>query len=311
MSGPKFTIIVPVYGVETYMLRCADTVLGQTYGNIQFVFVNDGTEDNSMGVLDELINEKYSHLKGSIHIINKANEGLPAARRTGMEYATGDYIMHVDADDWLETDAVAQIAAKAEETDADIICFRFYKEEKKRIKNRGDRKYTNAQKDVFLRDIITHKAYGYVWNKCAKRSLYVENPVTFAKYGMFEDVFLMTQLVYHASTFAHIDAPLYHYRRTNVQSISRQKRATKRLYSSMNMLDLYRLYSDHLSESPLKETAGRILYHAAWCSIFYDLKLFDRYPELSGLIRNIPIGRSNLLPLFQQLIVKLYVLSVK
>lgn len=301
---PSFTIIVPVYGVEDYIRQCADTVLGQTYDAIQFIFVNDGTKDDSIVVLNDVIDTKYPHLRDRILIVDKENEGLPAARKTGLEYAEGDYVLHIDADDWVEYDLVEKVAAKALETDSDIICFRFYKEEKRRTKNRGDRKYTIDQKDVFLNDIMTHKAYGYVWNKCAKRELYLRNPVFFARYGMFEDVFLMTQLVYYARSFAHVDLPLYHYRRTNLGSISRQKRARKRLYSSMNMLDLYRIFKEELPSGPLHDTVGRIFYHAAWCSIAYGLNLFASYPEMLQVLRNLPVNRDNLVPVSMQLFVK-------
>ena len=105
-SHPSFSIIAPIYGVERYIVNCADSLLGQTYDNIQFIFVNDGTKDASIELLSKLIDKKYGALKDRIVIVNKLNGGLPAARRTGMEYATGDYILHVDSDDWVETDMV-------------------------------------------------------------------------------------------------------------------------------------------------------------------------------------------------------------
>ena len=95
-SHPSFSIIAPVYGVERYIVNCADSLLGQTYDNIQFIFVNDGTKDASIALLEKLIDEKYSFLKDRIVIVNKHNEGLPSARRTGMEYVTGDYVLHVN-----------------------------------------------------------------------------------------------------------------------------------------------------------------------------------------------------------------------
>lgn len=307
MERPSFSIVVPVYGVERYIRQCADTVLGQTYDKVQFIFVNDGTKDASMDVLNDLIEEKYSHLKDRIIIVNKENEGLPAARRTGVMHATGDYILHVDSDDWVETDMVEKVAGEAMRSGSDLICFKVFKEETKRVRIRGDRKYRIDQKDMFLRDIMTHKAYGYTVNKCAKRSLYTEHTVHFARYGMFEDVFMMTQLVDYAQSYAHIDDPLYHYRRTNLESFTRQKRSVKRLYASMNMLDLYRAFSENIPESPVRQTTGRIFYHAAWCSIVYDLDLFNKYPELAGMIRNTPVSTKNFLPLVQQIFVKAYV----
>ena len=307
MQKPKFSIVVPVYGVEKYIRQCADTVLGQTYDRIQFIFVNDGTKDNSIQVIEELIDEKYQHLRSTILIVNKENEGLPAARRTGLEHSTGDYILHVDSDDWIEPDTVERLARKSEETDADLICFKVFKEEAKRTRVRGNREYPIEEKDRFVRDIMTHKAYGYTVNKCAKKSVYTDNKVFFASYGMFEDVFLMTQLVYYAKSYAYVDAPLYHYRRTNFESFTRQKRSKKRLYASMNMLDLYRSFEDDIQNSPIRECVGRIFYHAAWCSIIYKLDLFSKYPQMRDMIRKTSLGRRNLLPLWQQLFVRICV----
>jgi glycosyltransferase involved in cell wall biosynthesis len=308
MNKPSFTIIVPIYGVEKYIRQCADTVLGQTYDRIQFVFVNDGTKDKSMEVLEELIAEKYEHLRDSILIINKENQGLPAARKSGLEVAEGDYILHVDSDDWIELDTVERIAAKAMETGSDLICFKVFKEEAKRTRVRGNREYPIEEKARFVRDIMTHKAYGYTVNKCAKRSVYTDNDVHFAKYGMFEDVFMMTQIVYYADSYAYVDAPFYHYRRTNFESFTRQKRSVKRLFASRNMLDLYRAFKDNIPQSPINECVGRIFYHAAWCAIVYKLDLFNEYPEMKDMIRQMRIGRKNLLPIWQQLYVKLYLM---
>ena len=307
MQRPSFTIVVPVYGVEKYIRQCAESVLGQSYDAIQFIFVNDGTKDNSMRILGELIEEKFQHLKERILIINKENEGLPAARRDGVERATGDYVLHVDSDDWIELDTVERIAQKAMESDSDIICFKVFKEEARRTRVRGNREYPIEEKARFVRDIVTHKAYGYTVNKCAKRALYLNNKVFFARYGMHEDVVLMTQLVYYAGSYGYVDAPLYHYRRTNFESFTRQRRPQKRLYASKNMLELYRDYKDNIPESPIRECVGRIFYHAAWCSIKFHLGLFDDYPEMRSMCRRLPIGRRNLVPLWMQLFVKMCV----
>lgn len=107
MKSPiTVSIIIPVYGVERFIAEFAHSAFSQTYPHIEFVFVNDGTKDKSMEVLDAVISENYSHLKEKIRIVNKQNGGLPAARKTGLEHATGDYVWHVDPDDWLELDAV-------------------------------------------------------------------------------------------------------------------------------------------------------------------------------------------------------------
>lgn len=93
MSRYRVSIVVPVYGVERYIRQFAESALGQTYQNIQFVFVNDGTKDRSIEILNELIEEKYQHLKPRILIVDKENQGLPMARKTGLEHAEGEYVL--------------------------------------------------------------------------------------------------------------------------------------------------------------------------------------------------------------------------
>ena len=83
MSRYKISLIVPVYGVEKYIRQFAESALGQTYADVQFIFVNDGTKDRSMDILGELIEERFSHIKERILIINKENGGLPSARKAG------------------------------------------------------------------------------------------------------------------------------------------------------------------------------------------------------------------------------------
>ena len=123
-SNPiKISIIAPVYGVECYIERFAESILSQTYPNIEFIFVNDGTKDKSIDILEKLIERKYAFRREHIKIIHKQNGGLPAARRSGLECATGDYVYNVDSDDWLAEDAIQRIADTGK--DVQIHLFHF------------------------------------------------------------------------------------------------------------------------------------------------------------------------------------------
>ena len=305
-SHPSFSIIAPIYGVERYIVNCADSLLGQTYDNIQFIFVNDVTKDASIDLLNKLIDERYSSLKDRIVIVNKLNGGLPAARRTGMEYATGDYILHVDSDDWVETDMVKKIAAKAVETDSDVIYFDFFKEYSTRSKLDQEREYTSDSKMKFIWGLFNYKAYGYVWNKCVKRSLYEKNDIRFPSYGMHEDIFLMAQLLYCAESIVHLPAALYHYRRDNPGSISAAKTRNRRRDSAMNMMDLYERYMTDLYNSPIRDSYGEILLRTGWLSIRYGFGFFDKYPYLAEHIRKLPLSLRNKTFIVWQLITKIY-----
>lgn len=305
MKNPSFSIVVPIYGVEKYIAKCAETLFGQTYANIQFVFVNDGTKDGSMEVLAGVL-ESFPHLKDRVVVVNKENGGLPAARATGMEYATGDYVLHVDSDDWLETDAVELIARKAEETDADIIYFDFYKVYSNRRKHDREYDYTAADKAKFIRNLFNYNSYGYVWNKCVRRELYLKNKVYFPKYAMHEDIYLMTQLIWYAGSIVHLKRPLYHYRRTNPGSITAGNRKKRRGDSCMNLLDLYERFKDDVAGSPVSPVLTDIFLRSGWFSVVYDFNYFDKYPYLAEMIRKTPmgIGHKPLLPF--QVFIKIY-----
>ncbi len=96
MSTPLVSVIVPVYGVEAYIEQCARSILGQTYPALECIFVNDGTPDRSMDILAEVVKDFPAR---NVVIVNKENGGLPHARWSGLEAATGEYVMHVDSDD--------------------------------------------------------------------------------------------------------------------------------------------------------------------------------------------------------------------
>lgn len=306
MNNPSFSIIAPIYGVEKYIAEFAESVLGQTYDNIQFVFVNDGTKDSSMDILNRLIESRFRSLKERIVIVDKQNEGLPAARRTGMQYATGDYILHVDSDDWLETDAVERIADEAVRTGSDIIYFDFYKEYASRSKHDVEKEYTARTKMKFIHGLFNYKAYGYVWNKCVRRALYEKGEIFFSPYGMHEDIYLMAQLIYNAESITHLNLPLYHYRRDNPGSISAAKRRNRRRDSVMNMLDLYEHFKSDIPDSPIRDVTGEIMFRAGWISIRYGFGFFDKYPDLPLMLRKLPLSFRNKTFIMWQLIVKIY-----
>lgn len=307
MKGPvTISLIAPVYGVEKFIGRFAESVLSQSYPHIQFVFVNDGTKDSSIEVLDEIIDSRFADLRDRIVIVDKENGGLPAARKTGMEYATGDYVWHVDSDDWIAEDAVARIASRIEETGADVIYFGYMKEYADRSKPKPEKAYTDRQKDIYIRNMYTHKAYGSVCNKCIRRSLYDNPLVDFARYAYAEDTYLTTQLVGYASSISHLDSCIYHYRKDNPHAITRQNRKKRHHEYALNFLELYERYRDVPSEiNPVHVIFDDILMQAGWYSVLYRLDLFSKYPYLAEAICSARIRTGSNVSLPAQLITRM------
>lgn len=304
------SIIAPIYGVERYIVEFAESVLSQSYPHIEFIFVNDGTKDRSMELLEELIAAKYDHLRPQIKIINKANGGLPAARRTGLEHATGDYIYNVDSDDWLSPGSIEKIAAKIEATDADIIYFNYVKEYPTRSSVKRDRSYSNGAQREFVRNMYNHRSFGSLCNKCVRRSLFLENDIAVPKYGYAEDCFVSTQLVGYSKSVAYLNEDIYHYRKGNPNALTgHQRRKRKREYA-LNFIDLYLKYKDVPAEkNPIACIFDDIIMQAGWYSIFYRLDLFSEYPWLAKAVRGAKIrGGGSDVPIIAQLITKIWVL---
>ena len=161
----KISVIIPVYGVEKYIRKCLESVVNQTYKNLEIIVVNDGTKDNSMEIVKEYLEDKR------IVIINKENGGISSARNAGLKIATGDYISFVDSDDWLELDLYKKLMIDL--NDEDIIIFNYKVIDNKNLKVLKEKKFFN-----YNRSLKTKRNMGgeylfdiepYVWNKLFKR----------------------------------------------------------------------------------------------------------------------------------------------
>lgn len=302
----RISLIVPIYGVERYIRQFAESALGQTYDDVQFVFVNDGTKDRSMEVLEQLIDEKFSHLRPRIVIINKENGGLPSARKAGLDAAEGEYVLFADSDDWLEKDAIAKVMAKVEETDADIAYFDLIKEYGHKTSYKREREYTAATKEDYIINIFNYKSHGYTVTKCFRKSLFTDNVIYFPKLGMHEDIYLMSQIIFYAKSLAHLPEALYHYRKDNPEAMCAQDRNRRHRDSDVNLMDLYENYRDNLKGSPIEKVAGGIIMRAGWHSILHGFNFFETYPYLASDICNARLSIRYRVPLPMQLAVKVY-----
>ena len=211
----KLSVIVPVYGVEKYIARCAESLLRQDYADKELIFVDDASPDRSVAVLQELLSH-YPDQQVTL-LRHSENRGLAAARRTGMEAASGEYIVHVDGDDYIEPDALRLLARKAEETKADIIGMDFYFDWGERKKVYQGRRTENAQE--YCRLVLSGATMPNMWAHMTRRQL-VEQAGVLPIEGLDtgEDYLFVSRLCPHARRIAHVERPLYHYMQTNTSS---------------------------------------------------------------------------------------------
>ncbi|MEE1021985.1 MAG: glycosyltransferase family 2 protein [Muribaculaceae bacterium] len=215
---PKVSVISPIYGVESFIAKSAESMMLQTLGDVEFIFVNDCTKDRSIEILNDVI-AAFPERAGQVKILNHdVNKGLPAARNTGLDAANGDFIFHWDSDDYAERDMLERMYRHAVEKNADIVWCDWYLTFSSNERKMAQPDYSTAEEA--LRGMLGGGMKYNVWNKLAKRSLYTENNIHFPDgYGMGEDMTMMLLFIY-ANKVSHLGSAFYHYLKTNSNAFS-------------------------------------------------------------------------------------------
>lgn len=207
----KVSIIVPVYKVEKYLSECLNSIISQTYKNIEIIVVDDGSPDLCPKICDN-----YAMKDNRVKVIHQDNQGLSGARNTGIQHATGDYIIFVDSDDKLKNDIVNELLKILINTKADVACCNFlfsYPQYDKINKIRIKGTLSNNEIINFYTGNRTPLFLNVVWNKLYKRNLfYPYGPLMFKENRLQEDNFFICDLLDNIQTITIIDTPLYYYR---------------------------------------------------------------------------------------------------
>ena len=298
-SRPLVSIIVPIYGTQDYIAQCARSLMAQTWPHIQYIFVDDGSPDRAVEVLEGVLAD-YPERNVLIH--RQSNVGLPKARAAGLALAEGEYIMHLDSDDWIEPDAVEKLVNKALETGADLVYHDFWKEYSYRSKLDVEREYSARTRLTYMRRLYRDKAYGYLWNKFARRRLYED--MFIPSYNMHEDVVMATQMLYKAGSLVHLNVPLVHYRRNNPSASTLVAKKKRRGQMARNYLDFYEFYRDRLPGSPVEPVLSDLILRAAWVAYTLDRDLFRERPYLLEMARHLPFIPFHRIPLVSQCVLK-------
>lgn len=212
LSKPLVSVIIPVYNSENCLEACVRSTIEQTYPYLEIIIVNDGSTDDSLKII-----ECYQETDARIVLINKSNEGLPMARRSGVDIANGKYIQHLDSDDTLMLDAIENLVNQAENSNADIVVspFNFCYPDRPEDNNRSIfLDFGELSGLDCLRGMLVGKIFWCVWGCFQKRSLFQNNlieTVSHISYG--EDAILMTQLLIHAQKVVSMNKVTLNYNR--------------------------------------------------------------------------------------------------
>lgn len=206
------SIIVPVYKVEQYLKRCMDSILNQTYKNIEVILVNDGSPDNCPALCDE-----YAKIDSRIRVIHKENGGLSSARNVALGIAKGDYVFFVDSDDWLALDTL-EVLNEYLEKDYDMISFqRTYLIEEK-VVEKGEKNPKDMDVSQYIDASFLGRYDFFVTTKIFKTEVF--NNVRFLEGRNYEDLEIMHRLFLNMKKVVGLDYFLYYYWKGNEGAIT-------------------------------------------------------------------------------------------
>lgn len=220
---PTISILIPVYNVEQYIKRCIASVMAQTYtGKMECILVDDCGTDKSVIVAEQLTAGYKGNIEFSI-IHHEHNRGLAAARNTAVDAALGDFVMHVDSDDWIEPNMIERLVLTQQETGADIVsCNAVAHFETKDVVLEEP---CYLSKDEMMRRIIQMTLDHVIWRRLIRTSIYKDNGIkAYEGINMGEDYYTLPRLLFYADSFAKCDEVLYHYNCLNAQSYMKSHR---------------------------------------------------------------------------------------
>ena len=201
------SVIVPVYNVESYLPKCLDSIIAQTYTDLEILIIDDGSTDRCGAICDS-----YAERDRRIRVFHTENRGLSAARNLGLDHAKGEYIGFVDSDDWIEPDMYEVLLRKAEETGADVVTCRFYQEYTDRTETfPGPENEFAVKGDEILRTYLLSKEICQdSWNNLFKAELF--QTLRYPEGRSFEDIATKYLLLQKAEKLVYIPSCLLHYR---------------------------------------------------------------------------------------------------
>ncbi len=224
---PKFSIIVPVYNVEKYIAKCLDSIKEQTFNDYEVIVVNDGTKDNSMDIV-----KRYD-----FKIVNQKNQGLSSARNTGVKHATGEYLIFIDSDDYIENDLLKKINESLK-NNPDIVRYQIKEvyEDSNEEKPFSEESFIGKDGVEAFSKICQYHFVENAWAYAIKKEYYDFNNFQFAKGTIHEDFGLIPLIIMKAETVNSISYIGYNYlqRQGSIMSQKNYEKTKKKVSDFYN-----------------------------------------------------------------------------
>lgn len=226
---PKVSIIIPVYNVEDYLIKCIDSVLNQTLKDFELILVNDGSTDDSLAIC-----KKYQLVDKRIILLDQANQGSSVARNNGLNIARGQYISFIDSDDYIDENFLKDNIEILDSENADMILFGYFEISRKTY---NEKLYSNSQstKDI-IEGLFTRKIAPAPWNKIYKREIF-EN-LRFKEGIRHQDFYILPFVVDKCRKIVYNNKAYYYYNTLNKKSVTNTiKRAESNYIQFLSLIN--------------------------------------------------------------------------
>lgn len=288
----KVTVVIPIYNVEKYLKKCLESVVLQSYKNLEIIMINDGSTDCSQEICEEYKN-KYEN----IMLVNKKNEGVSVARNTGINLSTGEYIIFIDADDVLHKHYIEHLVYLLETEDVELAICEYTTETLRDDINREYKKNI-IEKNEVIRDILSNVNYGgYLWNKIFIKSIIIEKNIKFQEgITIWEDLLFVIEYLTNINYCVWINSVLYYYRQRNNSAVANMnlKKTQDKLYIGEKIIEYdfndemccryaKERYSSILFEYGLRKSKQKCLSKKERKNIILKLRLLKFYRNLNNI----------------------------
>ena len=219
-TNPLVSILIPIYNVEKYLGKCLDSVFSQTYKNVEFVFVDDCSTDNSYNVLISSIKQNNIPEYKYTIVSHKQNEGIAVSRADCIANAKGEYVQFVDSDDWIEPDMTETLVEATKSSQIDLVGCYFIKDFLSGKQTRHSENYSQSCAENMVL-CINYDISTVLWKMLIRRSLFSYFKIT-PHVDIVEDYIISVKLYFYANSFAVVDKYMYHYVQYNEARVSFQ-----------------------------------------------------------------------------------------
>lgn len=291
MSCNLLSIIIPIYNASKTLTQCLESVLQQTYTNLEVICVDDESQDGSVAIC-----KKYMQNDDRIKLFQKKNGGVASARNEGLKYVTGEYVTFIDQDDWVETEAYETMMLQAVEENADMIICGYSKDIDSAVQKMENKQViTNpiTDKNEMIRYAFEREQYrgyaAFVWNKLFKTEILRRNKITFdASLKRGDDVWFYSLFAASSKKAVYVDKCFYHYVQ-RMDSITHTKNESN-LYRLADILLGYEKAITYLDNNGIDESVT----HYLKCFYVYHASLLYEIAEDAGIAGEMQRFRSSM-----------------